>query len=477
VSVLRHARPAALRRDELRLGELLAEGGEGKVFALPLQPHLVYKEYQRPTNREHLGDLVSWPEGGDPELAARVRACASWPTALVEDLSDRGFGPGPVPLASGVVMPRAPRRFALRHRDGTTHLASLSYLTADPAYRAVAYGIELPPALSPERLSLVYALARLLESFEKLEPAVGHGDLSAKNVLWSLQRGPEIFVIDCDNCERFGPGGAPLSGKGRRRAMTPNWDDPAVPPGRNPGPEADRYSLALIFLRVAGAANFPVQARQRQGQSITVDFPVPQGYASEVLLAPAAPLWDLCARGLSLADPAGRPPASAWVAELEAVLDSVGARGLTRAVWATQGGGPASEHRALASAGEADVAIRPVVAPARPSPPRRLVPATVLSPKADHYGARPTALAPGAAPRGNVQPPGTEPATRQLLAGITVVFRWWLEAHRALVRSLAGRGTARSRAKQLARCLAVDVAGAAVALFIAAMAVAPILGI
>ena len=38
-----------------------------------------------------------------------------------------------------------------------------------------------------------------------LSRPVSHGDLSTKNVLWSLQRGPEVFVIDCDNCERFGP--------------------------------------------------------------------------------------------------------------------------------------------------------------------------------------------------------------------------------------------------------------------------------
>ena len=216
----------------------------------------------------------------------------------------------PLPGA-GVLLPRAPRRFALRHRDGTTRLASLSYLTADPSHRAVAYGLALPPPVSPQRLGLVYALARLLEAFEDAAPAVGHGDLSTKNVLWSLQRGPEVFVLDCDNCERFAEGAGPVGDTPRRRPMTPNWEDPSIPSGTNPTVESDRYSLALIFLRVVGAANFPIQARQREAPSVTVDFAVPPAQFGDALLGPGAPLWDLCERGLSL-DPS-RPAASGGV--------------------------------------------------------------------------------------------------------------------------------------------------------------------
>lgn len=467
---LRDASDGVVARSQLKPGELLAEGGEGRVFALPLQPHLVFKQYQQPMARSHLRDLVAWPDSGDLHLVERVRASASWPTAVVDAPAVPGSD-----LAEGVVMPRAPRRFALRHREGTTRLATLSYLTADPAYREVAYGIELPPAFSPERLGIVYALARLLEAFERLAPPVGHGDLSAKNVLWSLQRGPEVFVIDCDNCERFGPDGQPLSHEGRRRAMTPNWDDPAVPPGCNPGLESDRYSLALIFLRVAGAANFPVQARQRQRQSITIDFPVPPGYSSEVLLGPAAPLWDMCSRGLSIADPAGRPTASAWVAELEAVLDSVGAAALMRAVWATQGGGPAAQARSPEARGSSDVTIRPVAAPRRPTPPRRL---TVAPP-----GPRPAVPA-AAATTGAIAnhaasatTQASAPVASEMASGIAVGFRWWLGAHLDLFRSVTRPGKRPDWVARLAVCAAVDLALAVAALFLVAMAAAPVLGI
>ncbi|HET6964391.1 MAG TPA: hypothetical protein VFH58_06430, partial [Acidimicrobiales bacterium] len=235
---VRVASTPVVRLEDLRVGDLLAEGGEGRVHQLPRQPHLVFKSYRQPADRGHLEDLVAWPDTlASPEAGSTVRAASAWPCSVVAGERDR---------AVGLLMPRAPRRFALRHRDGHSRLASLSYLTADPQHRAVAYGLTLPQAVGRERVGLVYALARLLAAFESGEPSVGHGDLSTKNVLWSLQRGPEVFVIDCDNSERFGPHGQPVDLSGRRRAMTPNWDDPSIPRGSNPTAATDRYSLGLV---------------------------------------------------------------------------------------------------------------------------------------------------------------------------------------------------------------------------------------
>ena len=285
----------AVRLEDLRIGELLAEGGEGRVFELPLQPHLVVKQYRRPTAQDILDAIVSWPDRiTDPALAQRVRAATAWPAASVLDAPAHD---GSEAVGAGVLLPRAPRRFALRHRDGTTRLATLSYLTADPAHRAVAYGLSLPDPVSPVRVGLVYALARVLEAFDTGSSVVGHGDLSTKNVLWSLQRGPEVFVIDCDNCEHFGPDGGPLTPAGRRRAMTPNWDDPAVAAGHNPTLASDRYSLALIFLRVVGAANFPIQARQRKGGRSPSTSPCRAGPAATACSG-RAPVCGTCVSGV-----------------------------------------------------------------------------------------------------------------------------------------------------------------------------------
>ncbi len=487
--------------DDLRAGELLAEGGEGRVFELPLQPHLVLKRYRRPTRRQFLDEIVAWPDSiGLPELNQRVAAATAWPAALVVS---GGEDTPAHPVGAGVLLPRAPRRFAVRHRDGTTRLATLSYLTADPAHRAIAYGLSLPEPVSPERLGLVYALARLLEAFEAVDSPVSHGDLSTKNVLWSLQRGPEVFVIDCDNCERLGagrparPGGGPsIAGDGvRRRAMTPNWDDPAVRAGGNPTLESDRYSLALIFLRVVGAANFPIQARQRQGGPITVEFAVPAGRFGEALLGPAAPLWDLCERGLSVSDPRLRPPASAWVAALEAVLDTLGASAIMRSVWTSQGGGrpsPAVQLEPMPS--ERDVLIRPVPASPRAVPKWTLVPppaapwrrpAPVAAPLMASGGAPGSAVWPTSASGPTGAPSGTVVAPAPAGAAVRVQAKayvaqgaaWWVALHRATLHALWTTGQRGNGARHLAACVVVDFVVGLVGLFVVAMIVAPVLGI
>ena len=447
--------------DELRVGELLAEGGEGRVFELPLQPHLVFKAYRRPASREFLEDLVAWPKQvATKELAGRVAAAAAWPASVVVD-SDGA--------ATGLLIPRAPRRFALRHRDGTTRLASLSYLTADPAHRALAYGLDLPGEVSPARIGVVYALARLLQAFESEAPAVGHGDLSAKNVLWSLQRGPEVFVIDCDNCDRFGAGGEPLGPADRRRAMTPNWEDPAVPGGSDPTLSSDRYSLALIFLRVVGAANFPVQSRQRQDPTVTIDFAVPSPLFRHPLLGPGAPVWDLCARGLSVSRARDRPSADAWVAALEAVLDSLGAAEVMRSVWAAQGGGRPAAAARIASAPPWDVVIRPVPAAPRPRPRPAVVPVDTPAMLPWH---RPAAAVvapdPAAAPN-----PFLPIAAAQLRKAIA----WWLQLHRHALAELMSADRRAAGVMAFGLCAVLDAVVGLVALFAVAMIVSPVLGL
>jgi hypothetical protein len=536
---------STVRLEELHIGDLLAEGGEGRVFELPRQPHLVLKRYRRPAPREFLGDLVAWPSSIDAlGMAGRLRAATAWPVATViggvgASTSSAGtFVPGNDvhrgEMAAGVLLPRAPRRFALRHREGTTRLASLSYLTSDPLHGAVAYGLSLPDAVSPERLGLIYALARLLEAFESASPAVGHGDLSTKNVLWSVQRGPEVFVLDCDNCDRFGLDGLPLAPGGRRRAMTPNWEDPAVRPGANPTIASDRYSLALIFLRVVGAANFPIQSRQREGEAVAVDFGVPPGRFGEALLGPGAALFGLCERGLSVSDPPRRPGAGEWVATLEDVLGKLGALGVLQAVRSAQDGiaatpvGPSRRTGARPSAGaspsaasrpvvpgdgdgepraegggrpvvrpgasgkDPEVVIRPVVAPLRPTPRLTLLASQAVGPAwrrsrmvtaagttsaglsmAARSGPQP---GPAAAGRTAAQGRGGSIAA-QGWAYLVQAAAWWAAFHRRTARALLTSGRRADGLRHVALCALLDLAVALVALFVVAMIVSPVLGI
>ncbi len=472
--------------DGLRVGEMLAEGGEGQVFELPLKPHLVYKQYRRPQARPFLETLVSWPlaafPGSDrtsPLLASRVLAASAWPDSVVVDARGQ---------ATGILVPRAPRRFAVRHRDGTTRLSSLSYLTADPGHRAVAYGLDLPAPCGPPRVGLVYALARLLQAFESGAPSVGHGDLSTKNVLWSLQRGPEVFVIDCDNCDLFDPAGVPLGEGSRRRAMTPNWDDPAVQGGSNPTVYTDRYSLALIFLRVVGAANFPVQARQRQAGVVTVEFPVPKAAYQDDVLGPNSPVWQLCGRGLSVTHPEGRPSAGEWAAALESILERSGSPDLAAAARAAQGcgdeqiqmvSGAAPVNGDLAVDSAADVVINPI---RRDSTPEVRWTKLHAAPPPTTPWLRPYVMA-GARYSGPQSPPpplsspSANPVAPQVFGHVRTAVLWWFGIHLTALRLVLSRDRRGERLRAVATCGAVDVAVAVVGFLVTAMIAAPILGI
>ena len=94
--------------DELRIGELLAEGGEGRVFELPLQPHLVMKAFRRPAPAgipRRPGGLAG--RARRCGLAARVRAAAAWPAArwwtAARSWPVRAAGPA---AGAGVLLPR-----------------------------------------------------------------------------------------------------------------------------------------------------------------------------------------------------------------------------------------------------------------------------------------------------------------------------------------------------------------------------------
>ena len=144
-------------------------------------------------------------------------------------------------------------------------------------------------------------------------------------------------------------------------AMTPNWDDPAIATGTNPDLDSDRYSLALIFLRVTGAAHFPIQARQKLGEPVSIEFGVPPAYRRVRGLARGAPIWDLCERSLSASRPHERAAPGEWAMVLEEVLEELGASALVRQVWANQ------EGPALARPSTTDRVVAPPPDGERPS--------------------------------------------------------------------------------------------------------------
>lgn len=470
------------------------------MFELPDLPGTLYKEYRRPVDVDGLEQLVAWAGPGGSlgtGMAERVRRATAWPNAVVLDdrqaRDEAGVRPATrSPLAAGLLMPRAPRRFSVRHRDGIARLATLSYLTADPVRRAAAYGLVLPAQGDSVRIGLAYALARLLEALEGADPPVGHGDLSAKNVLWSTQRGPEVFLLDCDNAERFGPDGSSLGSPGRRRAMTPNWNDPTVATGENPGIGADRYSMALIFLRLVGAGHFPVQKRQQAGETVEIVLDLPATVLRSPAMAPDAPVWALVARALSTAEPDARPPASTWSAALHDVLVGLGASSTVDAVHSAQGSATASlPTQPIAGPAAPDVTVRPY--PARPRAPvwtagrpgagasfrpagagarsmSGVVTATPLAQRASWSSGAPRPPQPGSVV---VSPP----LTGQAKAALRAAFGAWKALHRWAAAAIGTPGRRAAGVARVAVCAVVDFVMACVGLLLVAMIVSPFLGI
>jgi hypothetical protein len=422
---------------------------------------------------------------------------AAWPVSSV-------VGDDPS-IALGTLMPRAPAEYWLRHRDGTKRLATLSYLATDPERIAVAYGVLMPPPGAPERVALVYALARLLEAWQSGPPLprVVHGDLSAKNVLWSLQPAPAVYVLDCDGATvRYGPdelgGELPDNADRRPRATTPNWDDPALAPGAPPTRASDRYMLGITFLRVVGAAHFPLQGPQRSAEHVNVDLELPRSWRK---LPDLPVLWELCERSLSLADLDDRPSPGEWAAELEHVLEVLSAPALGAAVREAQGDprpaeGPArhaggGESKRLAGTVVAqtvvagtvvagtvvavpDVTVRPVL--------RRRAPSTwqLIGSSGPPLGAGGEVVG-GGRPAGGASwwaGPGTAtgaPLTSRQMVRRTLAA--WGGAHLLAVGWAGTPGRRALGLRRLAGALVVDVAAACVVFFIFAMLVSPWIGL
>ena len=471
---------------------MLSQGGEGAVFQLPLQPHLVFKSYRSQVERGDLDSLVSWPKTLAHADEDVVRLSSAWPTAVVS--GDDGE-------AVGILMPRAPRRFSLRHSDGQRRLATLSYLTCDPARPAKAYGLTVPPACGVGRFGIILALARLLAAFESSSLVVSHGDLSTKNVLWSLERDPEVYVIDCDSAElhcadgdaappdAMPPEAVPPQaepGRTRRRAMTPNWDDPSVEKGRNPTVATDRYSLGLIFLRVAGAANFPIQSFQRREGRVRVEFPVPSGPASRALVGANREIWHLCAKALSVEAPHERPRAAEWIEPLVEVTGALVDRGATSRF---SRGAPRAPLRGLpAAASDSRATPDPRPTPEAPLAAEHVrdvsVEVTVVAQRSGARTDKPVHRLPGAmddtadlgvtgdgndqrvaaalrnARISRVRTWWSADATslRYQTAAVAGAFwRWWLDAHRASLTAIRAKTLARLAALLLLDLLIVGV--------------------
>ncbi len=196
---------------------------------------LVYKEY-RPhviasLNVSVLEAMPAYLESLHFAEGMELLSLSAWPCRLVDDAGTvRGF-----------VMPAIPSEFFLdiKKSSGVQRSAGEFQLLLNGDSFLARRQI---PLSDRHRFELLAETARGLAVFHRHGIAVG--DLSPKNLLFSLAPDSRVFFIDCDAMHFQGQSVMP-------QLETPGWEVRAINPAEVLGTEAsDRYKLALLALRM-----------------------------------------------------------------------------------------------------------------------------------------------------------------------------------------------------------------------------------
>lgn len=227
-----------IEREKLGVLTKIGQGGQGVVYGAPnvktkFAGSMVYKEYKKQTLAEiDFAALAAMPALVEDSLsynqAERLISIAAWPCALVEESG----------TPTGFVMPAIPDEFfvSLKTVKGVSSAtAEFQHLLNHPSVLA-ARGIDIDDA---QRYSLLREVASGLAFLHKHGVCVG--DISPKNLLFSLTPHEAVYFIDCDAMRINNVSALP-------QVETPGWDAPS-------GEEmatiySDAYKLGLLALRL-----------------------------------------------------------------------------------------------------------------------------------------------------------------------------------------------------------------------------------
>jgi serine/threonine protein kinase len=227
-----------IQRDKLGMLSKIGQGGQGVVYRAPnvktkFADSMVYKEYKAPSRTEiDFTALTAMPALVEEALTysqgERLISSAAWPCAIVEDAG----------TPTGFVMPAIPDEFFIpltTVKGVSTTAAEFQHLLNHPSVLA-ARGITLNDA---QRYALLRETASALAFLHKHGVCVG--DISPKNLLFSLTPHEAVYFIDCDAMRINGV--SALS-----QVETPGWNAPS-------GEElatiyTDTYKLGLLALRL-----------------------------------------------------------------------------------------------------------------------------------------------------------------------------------------------------------------------------------
>jgi hypothetical protein len=205
--------------------DVLSKGGVGAIHRTT-DPGFVYKQYfsaDKAPSRPHLERLtgigrdVLIRQGRKP--GESPESSVNWPVDLV---------PGPGGTVTGVVLPLIPDE--LFNEFGSVR--GLEFLVMARAN---------PPG-AKARIVLLLRMAEIL-AFVNARGLI-HGDVNGKNLAWSVDPAPVMYLIDCDGMVPQQP--PPTTGV---QAM--GWTDPRIVERRIPGHDqySDWYALALAMYR------------------------------------------------------------------------------------------------------------------------------------------------------------------------------------------------------------------------------------
>lgn len=287
-----------LERGRLGVTTKLASGGQGVVYPAPRaqMPHaraLVFKEYKPavlPSVRvDVLEDMPAYLESLPGIEGMELLNRAAWPCRLVEE--DHST------TVVGFVMPSIPGEFFIDMTMTSSvqrKAAEFQHLLNDDVFLAKR-GIPLSDQYRYELLSDAAAALALLHRHD-----IAVGDMSPKNLLFSLRPRRQVYFIDCDAMRL-------RSRSVTDQVETPDWEVATAYPGEELATaQSDAYKFGLLALRLLA------------GHQATRD-------PSKLPAGVPAPVQQLVHTALSA--PAGQRPGPAdWIQALDDAATGAGTR-------------------------------------------------------------------------------------------------------------------------------------------------------
>jgi serine/threonine protein kinase len=227
-----------IERDILGALTKIGQGGQGVVYAAPnvktkFAASMVYKEYKPSTLAAiDFTALTAMPALVEESLTyadgERLVSVAAWPCAIVADADG----------STGFVMPAIPQEFfiPLATVKGVSSTAAEFQHLLNHSSVLAARGIAINDV---QRYSLLREVASGLAFLHKHGVCVG--DISPKNLLFSLAPHESVYFIDCDAMRINGVSAL-------TQVETPGW---TVPAGEDLATiYSDTYKLGLLALRL-----------------------------------------------------------------------------------------------------------------------------------------------------------------------------------------------------------------------------------